>query len=128
MSNKFSDKELVDGMLNNNKAIIEYFFFEKCTPMFRHLKYHVYFLEDMNGLINEFFLYLQANNWRKLRQFDHRITLMYWISIIAVRFFAKNRLQARSMNLLTICYLKKGQNMARNGFIKVLRQKICLAN
>ena len=87
MNNRFSDKELVEGILNNNNEIIVYFFFEQCMPMFRDIKHRVYRKADMNGLISEFYIYLHADNWHKLRQFDYRIALMSWISIIAVRFF-----------------------------------------
>jgi len=31
MSNRFSDKELVEGLISNNETIIWHFFFKKCT-------------------------------------------------------------------------------------------------
>ena len=93
MSNKFTDKELVDGMLNNNKAIIEYFFFEKCTAMFHRINHNIYNRQaERNELINEFYLYLKEDDWHKLRQFDYRNQLMTYISSIAFRFFCKNQI------------------------------------
>ena len=100
MGGKFSDKELVDGMLNNDNDIIVYFFFVKCAPLFRHIKHRVCCQNDINALINEFFLKLKADNWHILRQFDYRISLMTWISILAIRFFVKK--QAANMKCESI--------------------------
>ena len=100
MDKNFSDIELVEGMLMNNEAVIKYFFFEKCTPIFRNIKYKINCQEEMNDFINEFYLYLQAENWRKLRQFDYRIAFMSWISIVAFRFFRKQ--QAKIMDYQSI--------------------------
>ena len=91
MGNNFSDKELVEGMLKNNSDIIVYFFLVHCKPMFRDMRHRIYRKADMNDLINEFFLYLKADNWHKLRQFDYRITLLSWTSMIVGRFFYKKQ-------------------------------------
>ena len=92
MMNKYSDKELVEGMINNNDAIIRYFFYEKCTSMFHSINHKVYNLQaEINELVNELYLYLQADDWRKLRQFDHQVQLMTWVSRISFRFFIKKQ-------------------------------------
>ena len=93
MSNTFSDRELVEGMIANNETIIRYFFFEKCTSMFHYINHHVYDRQaEINELINELYLYLQADDWHKIKQFDHhQAHLMTWITTIAIRFFQKKK-------------------------------------
>ena len=46
---------------------------------------------DKNELINELYLYLQSDNWYKLRQFDFRSKLTTWLTVVAVRFFQKRK-------------------------------------
>ena len=88
MRNKLSDKELVEGMVNNNNDIIAYFFFEKCTSMFHSINHTVYQRKaEVKELINELYLYLRADDWRKLRQFDYRVQLMTWVCTVAKHFF-----------------------------------------
>jgi DNA-directed RNA polymerase specialized sigma24 family protein len=94
MSNELSDKELVEGMINNNHDFIRFFFFEKCTSMFYRINQLVYDKQaNINDLINELYLYLQADDWRKLRRFDNRVQLSTWTSVIAVRFFGKKSIE-----------------------------------
>jgi RNA polymerase sigma factor (sigma-70 family) len=89
---KFSDSEIVNGMLSSDPEIIQHFWFEQCTPMFHHIIYKVFARQaEKNELINELYLHLQANDWQKLRQFDYRSRLATWMSIVAIRFFQKKR-------------------------------------
>ena len=48
---------------------------------------------DREELISELFLYLQHKDWYKIRQFDFRSKLTTWVSVVAVRFFRKVRMQ-----------------------------------
>lgn len=87
-----SDKELVEGILDNDERIINYFLFERCTPMFAYIIRNVFdYRADKNELINELYLYLQENNWEKLRKFHYRSKLTTWLSVVAIRFFQKKR-------------------------------------
>ncbi len=88
----YTDKQLVNGLLSNDKPIIEYFFCKKCSRLFSYIVYSVYGgMATLNELVNEFYLYIAADNWRKVRQFDFRSKLMTWIGVVAVRFFQKKR-------------------------------------
>lgn len=90
--NKLSDREIVDGILNNNKPVIEYFFIQKCSPLLSYILQSVFDgYMDKRELVNELFLYLAKNDWYKIRQFDFRSKLMTWVSVVAVRFFQKKR-------------------------------------
>ena len=88
----YTDEQLVNGLINNNKKIIEYFFCKKCSKLFTYIVYSIYGgMASLNELVNEFYVYIAADNWRKVRQFDFRSKLMTWIGVVAVRFFQKKR-------------------------------------
>lgn len=89
----YNDHELVDGILNNDRRLIEYFFNRKCLKLFDYIIMNVFDnnLTDKQELANELFLYLVKDDWYKVRQFDFRSKLMTWVSVVAVRFFQKKR-------------------------------------
>lgn len=88
----YTDEQLVNGLINNNKKIIEYFFCKKCSKLFTYIVYSIYGgRASLNELVNEFYVYIAADNWRKVRQFDFRSKLMTWIGVVAVRFFQKKK-------------------------------------
>ena len=91
---KYSDQQIVNGILNNDQTIIQHFFLKECKPLFEYIA-HAIFDDNVerNELVNELFLYLQHNDWHKVRQFDFRSKLTTWVSVVAVRFFQKVRMQ-----------------------------------
>ena len=92
MLNELSDKEIVDAILSNDEVVVGYFFFEKCAPTFSYVIRHVFCHQvNRNEVINEMYLYLQRDNWRRLRQFGYRSKLTTWIAVVAVNFFKKKR-------------------------------------
>lgn len=94
MRNKltYTDKEIIDGILANDERIIQHFFFRECKPLFAYIVRSVFDgRQEINELINELYLYLQHDDWYKVRQFDYRSKLITWISVVAIRFFQKKR-------------------------------------
>ena len=90
--NLYDDHALVDGILNNDGKLIEYFFNKKCSGLFAYIIVNIFDGNvDKQDLSQELFLYLARNNWYKVRQFDFRIKLMTWVTVVAVRFFQKKR-------------------------------------
>lgn len=88
----YTDEQLVFGITHNDQRLIEYFFCRKCSKLFSYIVYSVYGgMATLNELVNEFFIYLAADNWKKVRQFDFRSKLMTWLSVVAIRFFQKKR-------------------------------------
>jgi len=86
------DKETVEGILAGKEDIVRHFFYDECAPMFSYIIYKIFDRQvKKDELINELYLYLQADNWRKLRQFDYRSKLTTWLSVVAIRFFRKKR-------------------------------------
>lgn len=91
---KYSDLQIVNGILNNDQTITQHFFLKECKPLFEYIA-HAIFDDNVehNELVSELFLYLQHNDWHKVRQFDFRSKLTTWVSVVAVRFFQKVRMQ-----------------------------------
>ena len=91
---KYSDSQIVHGILHNDQTIIQHFFLKECKPIFEYIA-HAIFDDNIerDELISELFLYLQHNDWHKVRQFDFRSKLTTWVSVVAVRFFQKARMQ-----------------------------------
>lgn len=86
---KYSDTELVNAVCGNDHQAIVHLFYKKCLPTFQ---YHIYKLfpykEDVRDLVDEFFLYLFEDDWRRLRTFDGtRASLATWMSVTSFRFF-----------------------------------------
>lgn len=72
--------------------MIEYFFFKKCKPLFAYIIQSIFDYQiDENTLISELYIYLQANDWHKVKQFDYRSKLTTWMSVVAIRYFQKKR-------------------------------------
>lgn len=88
----YTDRQIVDGILNNDKMVIEYFFNKKCSKLFSYIIVNIFDGDiDRRELISELFLYMAKNDWYKVRQFDFRSKLMTWVTVVAVRFFQKKR-------------------------------------
>ena len=59
----YTDEQLVNGLINNNKKIIEYFFCKKCSKLFTYIVYSIYGgMASLNELVNEFYVYIAADN------------------------------------------------------------------
>lgn len=87
-----SDKELVTGILTNDKEFIHFFLFTKCAPIVGYIVKNVFHHKaEKDELINELYLYLQEDNWKKLQEFQYRSKLVSWLSVVSTRFFLKKR-------------------------------------
>lgn len=89
---EYSDRQIVDGILSNDRVIIEHFFFKKCSGMFDFILERVFDNEiNKDELISELYLHLSSDNWKKIEQFDFRSKLTTWTTVVAIRFFQKKR-------------------------------------
>lgn len=87
-----TDRDVVEAICCGDREVTEYFFFIKCDGLLRHIAYSVFNNRvEVGELISELYLYIAADDWRKLRQFDFRSRLSTWITVVAVRFFQKKR-------------------------------------
>lgn len=90
---KLTDLELVSRLISNDDEVIYYFFYEKYYGLFRYFivgQSAKYLTEDLiHGLVTDFYLYMQKDEWNKLRKFQWRSSLETWLSVVAKRFFAR---------------------------------------
>lgn len=85
----WSDERLVKAVLSGDQDAIVYMFYTKFSATFQ---YHIYNLFDYKvevpDLVDEFFLFMYEDNWRRLRSFDSSLSsLSTWISTVSYRFF-----------------------------------------
>lgn len=85
----WSDERLVKAVLSGDQDAIVYMFYTKFSATFQ---YHIYRLFDykveVSDLVDEFFLFMYEDDWRRLRSFDRSLSsLSTWISTVSYRFF-----------------------------------------
>lgn len=85
----WSDERLVSELIKGNQDAIVWLFYTKYSATFQ---YHIFKLfnykVEINDLVDEFFLYLFENDWKRLRSFDStQASLNTWISTVSYRFF-----------------------------------------
>ena len=92
ISEEYTDKQIVDGILRGDERIRGYFFNRKCRPVFAFIIRSVFdFQIDEATLISELYMYLQKNDWYKVRQFSFRSKLTTWVRVVATNFFQEKR-------------------------------------
>lgn len=90
----YDDEQLVNGILNNNRPLIEYFFQKKCSKPFAYILLNVFDGNiDKRELVSELYLFMANNDWSVIRKFQYRSSLMTYVSVVAVRFFQKKRIE-----------------------------------
>jgi len=100
----FSDKDWVERLIvNDPEAIVSFFYKKQLKPLLHNLyKIFPYKIEILD-YINEFYLYLEANDWRRLKTFQPDYNLTTWISTVSYRFFKNYKLSViDSRGLVTI--------------------------
>ena len=99
------DDELVSAVISGDKDAIVYMFYTKFSATFQ---YHIYKLFDhkieVTDLIDEFFLYLYEDEWKRLKVYDSaKSSLSTWISTVSYRFFRDYKRSKIDLNgLITI--------------------------
>lgn len=96
----WSDKRLIDAVVSGDQDAIVYMFYTKYSATFQ---YHLYKLFDtkidVSDLVDEFFLYLYEDDWKRLRSFDPSLaSLNTWISTVSYRFFRDYKRSKIDMN------------------------------
>lgn len=100
-----SDRELVRAVTSGNQGAIVYLFYTKYSATFQ---YHIYRLfsrkVEVADLVDEFFLFLLEDDWKRLRSFDpEKASLSTWISTVSFRFFRDYKRSKIDLNgLVTI--------------------------
>ena len=87
-----TDKQIIKELINGNPRAIKEFFFVRCKPMLIYIgQYFCQYKQTHEELIGEFYEFLSADNWHKLRIFKHSCSLNSYVTIIASRYFQNKR-------------------------------------
>lgn len=99
----WGDKQLFDQILENNQELIVFFFYVKFLPTFEfNIKKNFFYKVDIKELIDEFYLYLSENDWKRFRTYNFSSSLNTWISVVSYRFFKQYKLtKVDSYGLIT---------------------------
>lgn len=87
-----TDHQIVQELIAGNQRMIEHFFFVRLRPALVYIgQYFCLTKQTPEELIGEFYEYLSANDWHKLKIFKYTCSLNSYVSIIASRYFQHKR-------------------------------------
>lgn len=87
-----TDREIVDKLIANDEDTIKEFFFERCRRALCYIgQYFCHGKQTPEELIGEFYEFLSADDWHRLRIFRFTCSLNSYITIIASRYFQNKR-------------------------------------
>lgn len=87
-----TDQQIIESLIARDSIVTEDFFFVRCKPLFYNVIQMVFDQKvEYDELINELYLYLMADDARKLRSFEFRSSVYQWLKVIAIRFFHRLR-------------------------------------
>lgn len=87
-----TDQETVRCLTTGDQRVIKDFFFVRCKPMLMYIGR--YFCQDKSApeeLIGEFYEFLSADDWHKLKIFKFSCSLNSYVTVIASRYFQRKR-------------------------------------
>ena len=89
---KMTDQQIVSNLIIGDHRTIKDFFFVRCKPMLIYIgQYFCQHKHTPEELIGEFYEFLSADDWHKLRIFKYTCSLNSYVTIIASRYFQHKR-------------------------------------
>ena len=87
-----TDQQIVNNLIIGDHRTIKDFFFVRCKPMLIYIgQYFCQNKQTPEELIGEFYEFLSADDWHKLRIFKYTCSLNSYVTIIASRYFQHKR-------------------------------------
>ena len=87
-----TDQQIVNKLIIGDHRTIKDFFFVRCKPMLIYIgQYFCQHKHTPEELIGEFYEFLSADDWHKLRIFKYTCSLNSYVTIIASRYFQHKR-------------------------------------
>lgn len=87
-----NDQQIVNNLIIGDYRTIKDFFFVRCKPMLIYIgQYFCQYKQTPEELIGEFYEFLSADDWHKLRIFKYTCSLNSYVTIIASRYFQRKR-------------------------------------
>lgn len=83
-----NDAQMIAALLSNDEEAVRYVFYDHYDLLLRRNAHKVCSRHiDFNDLRQELYLYLYADNWRRMRRYDPRLPFENWLSVVSYRFF-----------------------------------------
>lgn len=97
MKIQITDEEYIRGLKSGDECLIRHFFYDLCHYMLNDIRVSLFHnVIDYDEMVNELYLYLSMDNWRRLNTFSglNGCHLYTWMVRISWRYFmhARNRL------------------------------------
>ena len=87
-----TDQQIVNNLIIGDHRTIKDFFFVRYKPMLIYIgQYFCQYKHTPEELIGEFYEFLSADDWHKLRIFKYTCSLNSYVTIIASRYFQNKR-------------------------------------
>jgi RNA polymerase sigma factor (sigma-70 family) len=88
---KEDERILVEQILLGHNTLAAIFLKQKCLKTFEYILHtRLRGLNlDVDDLVNDFYIFLQENNWEKLRKFRFESRLHTWLNLVASRYLLK---------------------------------------
>ena len=87
-----TDQQIVNNLIIGDHRTIKDFFFVRCKPMLIYIgQYFCQNKQTPEELIGEFYEFLSADDWHKLKIFKYTCSLNSYVTIIASRYFQNKR-------------------------------------
>lgn len=87
-----TDQQIVSNLIIGDHRTIKDFFFVRCKPMLIYIgQYFCQQKHTPEELIGEFYEFISADDWHKLRIFKYTCSLNSYVTIIASRYFQHKR-------------------------------------
>lgn len=87
-----TDQQIVNNLIKGECCTTKEFFFVRCRPMLIYIgQYFCQHKQTPEELIGEFYEFLSADDWHKLRIFKYTCSLNSYVTIIASRYFQRKR-------------------------------------
>lgn len=87
-----TDREIVEKLIARDERVTKDFFFIKCRPLiFGIIKRIFGFEANYDELVASLYQYLMQNDAAKLRSFKFQCELIWWLKVVATRYFLAKR-------------------------------------
>lgn len=108
-----SDRSLIDAIIKNNEDAAFCLFHHKLIKLFEFLSNSFAKLRYSAGdIASELYIYLNKDNWNKLRSFEFRSSFFGWMKVVASRYLL-NKIEATSPCIKDViffsCLIEQGE-------------------
>lgn len=88
-----SDQQFVADLLADDEKALECLLYDRFRRLLRFNAMKAAPNVPLDDLVQEFYLYLQADGWARLRRYDPSLPFDRWLSVVSYRFFKDFSLQ-----------------------------------